>query len=189
MEHHAAIQCADLPRGVWLQLEAAEGWLMLANPAEAAAEFDQVPAEHRGHPNVLAVEWRLSEATGNKQKAWHAAFRLCELLPGCSAGWICQANSLREVRGLQAAADLLLSVADRFSSEPIVAYNLACYLAQLGEWDQAWKWLRIAFDADSESQLKVLALLDPDLKPLWEQVGDGVAIVEVEVQLPDTGSR
>jgi len=182
MEQHVSSPAPDLPWEVWFQLEFCEGWLMLGNPAEAVAEFDKVAEANRGHPNVLALQWRISEAVGNREDAWHAAFKLCELLPDCAAGWICQANSLRQIRGVQAAADLLLSVAQRFGAEPVVAYNLACYLAQLGEWEKSWSWLRDAFAADRESQLKVLALLDPDLKPLWDQIGDGVAVVQVEIR-------
>ena len=70
---------------------------MLGNPAEAVAEFDNIPQANRDHPNVLALQWRISEAIGNRGDAWHAAFKLCELLPDCAAGWICQANSLREI--------------------------------------------------------------------------------------------
>jgi predicted Zn-dependent protease len=176
MNSTPTLERADLPHAIWHRLEAVEGWLMLANPSEAKAELDQIPAEFGDDPNVLALQWRLAEATGQLHAAWQAAAKLCQLRPACAGVWICQANSLRGLRGVQAAADLLLTVADRFTEEPIVAYNLACYLAQLGNWQQSWNWLRSAFSSDANSHLKVLALLDPDLKPLWERIGNGVPV-------------
>jgi tetratricopeptide (TPR) repeat protein len=186
MDAQLSVQPAELPQEVCFQLDAVEGWLMLANPGEASAEFDSIPEEHRDHPNVLAIQWRLCRATGNPEEAWHAAYKLCELVPHCAGAWICQADSLRELRGAQAAADLLLSVADRFPEEAVLSYNLACYLTQLGEWEPAWKSLRSAFDRDPENQLKVLAVQDPDLVPLWEKLGGSVTVVTIELRTSDT---
>jgi tetratricopeptide (TPR) repeat protein len=179
MDRPTAIESAELPREVVAQLEAVEGWLMLDAPAEAMIEFEAVPEAHREHPNALALQWRLSRALGRPEDAWHAAYKLCELMPSCAGAWICQADCLRELRGMQAAADLLLSVVDRFPGEPIIPYNLACCLTQAGESDAAWKWLHAAFDADPEDQLKQLAVQDPDLIPLWEKLSNGVTVIEI----------
>jgi len=160
-----------LPHPVPMHLDAAEGWLLLGNAAEALAELDHIPAPQRDHPKALALEWRAWHTQGQPARAWYAAHRLCEILPQCSGAWICQANSLRELRGERAAARLLQPLVDRFPDDPIIPYNLACYLVHLEEWDAASKWLLRAFEIAGDSQLKAVALLDPDLKPLWEKIG------------------
>src|SRR6478736_1024260 len=114
----------ELSREAFWRCEAAEGWLLLANPSEALAELDGLPADQSGHTSVLAIEWRAATAAGRHDRAWVAAKRLCQAQPKCAGAWICQANSLRELRGPQAAADLLLCVIDRFSHDAVMQYNL-----------------------------------------------------------------
>jgi hypothetical protein len=166
----APLQIDPLPCSVHFSVEAAEGWLMLGNPAEALAELEQIPAEYHRHPRPLAVQWRAWHETGNTAEAWYAAHLLCQAVPDCSGAWICQANALRELRGERAAADLLRPLVSRFPEEPVIPYNLACYLVHLGEWQDACKWLLEAFKGDSTGQVKSLALTDDDLKPLWDKI-------------------
>jgi hypothetical protein len=52
-----------------------------------------------------------------------------------------------------------------------VGSNLACYECQLGDLSQARKWLETAFKAGDRKELKRMAMADPDLKPLWEELG------------------
>jgi hypothetical protein len=35
----------------------------------------------------------------------------------------------------------------------------------------AWKWLGIAFDLGNPKRMKLMALKDPDLEPLWAEIG------------------
>jgi hypothetical protein len=48
--------------------------------------------------------------------------------------WIHQAYALRRMTGggIKAAWDARLPAADRFPSQPMIAFNLACYACQLG---------------------------------------------------------
>jgi len=176
MNSNSATDLEELPHPVFLSLEAAEGWLLLNNSVEALAELETVPAEYRTLPKALAVEWKAADGSGQPDRACSAAQKLCELMPECGTAWICQANSLCQVKGAQAAADLLLTVVPRFYEEPILAYNLACYLAQAGDIDTAAAWLLHSFENDSNGQLKGIALVDPDLKPLWERIGEHYSV-------------
>jgi predicted Zn-dependent protease len=175
MSSDSTIEATSLPHFVFWALQAAEGWLMLGNSAEALAELEDISPEDRLIPAVLAMEWRVNEACGKKQDAWFAAKRLCQSLPHCAAAWICQANALRAIRGTEAAADLLLSVVGRFATQPVIHYNLACYNAQLGDLGVAGQWLLKAFELDGAGDLKTLSLLDPDLTPLWHGIADTFA--------------
>ena len=52
-------------------------------------------------------------------------------------------------------------------------FYAACYGAQLGRIPEAWTWLAKAFEhAESQEirqKLKLRALDEPDLKPLWQE--------------------
>jgi Flp pilus assembly protein TadD len=67
----------------------------------------------------------------------------------------------------QEAFAVLLPVARKFPTEPTIPYNLACYTAQLGDLVAARDWLAQAFRLGNAKEIKVQALEDPDLAPLW----------------------
>jgi hypothetical protein len=46
-------------------------------------------------------------------------------------------------------------------------YNLACYECQLGRLELAKEWLEKAFKLGDAKKMKLAALDDPDLEPLW----------------------
>lgn len=50
-------------------------------------------------------------------------------------------------------------------------YNLACYECQLGRLEQAKSWLEKAFGVGDPKKVKLMALEDPDLEPLWREIG------------------
>ena len=59
---------------------------------------------------------------------------------------------------------------DNFADDPILPYNLACYECQLGRLEQAKVWLEQACKLGGRKQIKLMALQDPDLEPLWEEM-------------------
>ncbi|MDX1951715.1 MAG: tetratricopeptide repeat protein [Verrucomicrobiota bacterium] len=163
----------DLPQPEKFRLDAAEGWLLLGNPIEANEELEAITSEHRFHPLVLAMRWQVYAAANWWEAAWVVAQALCDLCPHSAEAWICHANTARKVRGLMEAWEILTRVADRFPSEPIVIYNLACYSAQLGWIDMACSRLVQAFEMPNSDPLKVAAVHDPDLRPLWDKIMRG----------------
>ena len=154
-------------------LEAAQGWLILGDFVEADAELDNITPLFRVHPDVLGVRWHIY----SKAKKWDAAFEIArfyaEHLPDDPFGWIHQAYALRRMTGggIQAAWDALLPAADKFPSQPMIAFNLACYACQLGRLKEAREWLRKAMALGDEKEIKLRALDDPDLEPLWANIG------------------
>jgi hypothetical protein len=50
-------------------------------------------------------------------------------------------------------------------------YNLACYECKLGRLEQAKSWLEKAFELGDPKKIKLMALEDPDLEPLWREIG------------------
>ena len=123
------------------QIDAAEGWLMLGNPLEAHEELEKIGNEAAHHPAVLSMRWQVYAAAGWWEAAYVVSKALCELAPDCSAVRICQANTLRNYKGLMEACGLLLGIADKFQEDAVIRYNLACYTAQMNMLEDSCGWL------------------------------------------------
>jgi len=153
-----------------LHARAAEGWLDLGNAPEAEAELEKIEAKYREHPDVLEVRWHIFART----KDWEAAVKVARLIkqeaPSRTNGWLHFSYALHELKRTQEAWDSLFAVAERFPGEPTVAYNLACYAAQLGKLWEAEQWFKHALKVGEPKVLKPLALSDADLKPIWEKI-------------------
>jgi tetratricopeptide (TPR) repeat protein len=166
----ASTQSIPLPSRHFV--DAAVGWLMLGNPAEALAELKRLPPEVRRRSEVLDLYWEaLSE-----QKHWDAAFAIAleqvSLFPDLLNGWIHRAYAARrkEGGGIPEAFALLLPAVTRFPEESMVRYNLACYTAQLDRLDEAWAWFCKALAVGEGAELRAMALADDDLRPLWPRI-------------------
>jgi hypothetical protein len=86
-----------------------------------------------------------------------------------------RAYSLRRVAGggVAPAHALMLQAWQKFPREWVIAYNLACYACRLGKQDEAREWLQDAFDLASDKKaVKLQALNDRDLEPLWLKIGE-----------------
>ncbi|MBI4663563.1 MAG: tetratricopeptide repeat protein [Verrucomicrobia bacterium] len=153
-------------------LSAAVGWVELGDCKEARAELAKIAPAFRSHRDVLEANWLIESTEQNWKAALEVARSLIQADPDRSFGWLQQAYALRRVPdgGLQAAWDALLPAADQFPKEPTIPYNLSCYACQMGRLDDARDWLRRALEAGDKSSIKLMALSDPDLKPLWMEI-------------------
>jgi hypothetical protein len=61
---------------------------------------------------------------------------------------------------------------DKFPMSATMRYNLACYECQWGRLEQAKGWLEKAFKLGDANAMWLAALDDPDLKPLWREIGE-----------------
>jgi len=50
----------------------------------------------------------------------------------------------------------------------MIQYNLACYCAKLGQLDAPQEYLNKSYEFGDAKQIKLMALDDADLKPLWK---------------------
>jgi predicted Zn-dependent protease len=154
------------------RLNAALGWLGLGSAGDARAELDAIAPAQQAHPAVLEARWLLCA----QEKSWHDALAVaeCELrsAPDDSAGWLHRAYALRRVAGgsLARAWDALRPAAEKFPTEPVIAYNLSCYACQLHALDVARDWLQRAIAAGGKDAIKKMARADDDLKPLWTEI-------------------
>ena len=155
-----------------LHLRAAEGWLELGNQIEAFEELELISPRLRVHPDVLELRWQIYA----KEKKWEAcadiARAIAKLAPSRPHGWIHLAFSLHELKRTREAKEVLLPVVDKFPEESAMRYNLACYECQLGNLEGAKLLLEKTFESGDAKQMKLMALHDPDLEPLWKKIGE-----------------
>jgi predicted Zn-dependent protease len=154
-------------------LKAAVGWLELGNVTEALAELDSVSEPLQTHPNVLEARWL---ALARLQR-WEAAAKvgraLISVAPDRAAGWLHHAYALRRAPngGLMAAFNALAPVAEKFPEEPTIPYNLACYTCQMQrDSSETLAWLERAIQAGDRKEILAMALRDPDLEPMRDQI-------------------
>jgi tetratricopeptide (TPR) repeat protein len=153
-------------------LEAAQGWFELGDHVEANEELERISPENRVHPAVLEVRWQIYA----KAKKWEAALdiasALIQLAPEHPFGWVHRSFTLHELKRTDEARDNLLRVVGKFPGDQTIRYNLACYECQLGRLEQAKNWLEKAFKMGDAGAIRLAALDDPDLEPLWKQIGE-----------------
>ncbi len=151
-------------------VNAALGWLDLHTAAEARAELQQVSAANASHAEVLEVWWRVHAA----ELHWDEALRVAELelvaAPDRMSGWVDRSYSLHELRRTREAREALLPAVEKFPEASLIPYNLACYECQLGNPVEAHRWLRKAIARGEKGEIKDLALNDPDLAALREEI-------------------
>ena len=157
------------------RLNAALGWLGLNSPADARAELDAIAPAQQSHSAVLETRWLLCAHEKNWVEALKAAELELKFAPEDSSGWLHRAYALRRVDngGLPQAWDALLTAAEKFPEEPVIAYNLACYACQLNQLADARKWLQCAVKIGGQEVIQKMALADDDLKPLWPEIENG----------------
>jgi predicted Zn-dependent protease len=145
-------------------LVAAQGYSELGLPDLALVELSEIPEDDQHE--CMVVETRLAVLIQVKryQEALPCGRELCHLAPDRTTGFIHVAFCLHELGNTLAARELLLSGPSSLKSEPTYYYNLACYEAVLGNFDQARAHLGVSFAMDRK--LREHAHTDPDLAVL-----------------------
>ncbi len=149
-------------------LSAAEGWLGLGDWRSANDELENINPVYRADPAVLALRLRIYSDAKHWELALEVAERLVEIFPDDSGTWVDRSFALHEMKRTKEAHDLLLPALEKFPDEAIIPYNLGCYACQLGEIKKAKALLSLAFERGDENEIKLIALDDPDLAPLWK---------------------
>lgn len=146
------------------QLSYAVGYMQLGMYADAEAELFGVDAVHRFSPEVLAVSVELYHQCKDWHKLSEAAESLIDANSANPGAWVSAAYALRRLKGIYAAKMKLLEALTLHPSEPTIQFNLGCYSAQLGEFDEAECYVRSAIGLDPA--FKKIAQEDEDLEPL-----------------------
>ena len=154
----------------WKQLvESAEGYLDLGMPDEASAELDGMPTESS---SKLEVVWLRTEIYKQKRD-WPMmrdfAEKLVKLCPEECNPWVWFASATRRSRSIMEAQVILVDALKHHDSEPTIHFNLACYACLAGDLPLARE--RLACACLLEPKKHARALKDPDLEPLWAELG------------------
>jgi len=153
-------------------LDAAEGWLGLGNFLAANEELEQISPGLRAHPQVLELRYQIYSQVGKWDLAAEVAKEMSEMLPDNPWGHFHLAYALHELKKTQEAYDCLIPVIERFPNEWLMLFNLACYSCQLGKMKEAMQCLEKAGDLASKKDIRLMALDDADLEPLWTKIGE-----------------
>ena len=153
-----------------LHLQAAQGWCELQAFVEADVELDKITASLRAHPKVLEVRWQIYANLEKWAGALDIASAIVKLEPDWPNGWIYRASSLTELNRQQEAYETLGAAAALFPTDKIILYDLACICCTLKRVDEARLWLGKAIETGG-NEIKLRALDDEDLEPLWKEVG------------------
>jgi|ERR1035437_359842 tetratricopeptide (TPR) repeat protein len=161
------MSCSKIQPPDSLHLQATQGWLELGNHVEASSELEKISPCKQRHPDVLNVRWEVCAAARNWEAALEIASALIRLDAQDPLGWVHRSYALHELKRTADARDNLLRVVEKFPDNATMRYNLACYECRLGRLDQAKAWLEKAFEIGDAKAMKIAALDDPDLAPIW----------------------
>ncbi len=154
-------------------VSAAQGWMELGCPREADEELAQIGPTLRRHPEVLQLRWHILAKSKRWDQCLDIGRTMVEVEPEEPYGWINYANALFYLKRFQEAYEVLCPVLERFPTNPFLRYNLACYVCQLGKLKDACDWFQKALALGDRDQLREMALKDPDLEPVWEEIRRG----------------
>jgi tetratricopeptide (TPR) repeat protein len=148
--------------------QAAAGYAELGMLLEANSELDEIDPFNRAAPEVLAVRIEIYRGLQKWDLMQELAKRLTDFQPDDIHWTISLAYATRRADSIEAAKQVLLNAQPKFPNDAAIKYNLACYFCQTGDIKTAKNYLKKAFQIDSS--LRMAALEDEDLKPLWESL-------------------
>lgn len=150
------------------RITAAQGYVELGLHEEARAELSHLPTSLQGRSDVLEISV-LCLMNGHRwAEALATAQKLCALEPDQPGGYIHLAFCLHELGRTEEALDVLSRGPTTLRTKPVYYYNLGCYLARLGQEEQALKLLKQSFEMDGD--LRRDARHDPDLLSLRQKL-------------------
>jgi tetratricopeptide (TPR) repeat protein len=118
------------------------------------------------------VRYGIYAKAGRWDGAVEIARTMARSLPDNPWGPFHLAFSLHELKRTQEAYDVVRVVVDKFPEHDLMRYNLACYSCQLGNLKESLTWLEKAIDLAGKKDIRLMALEDPDLEPLWAKIGE-----------------
>lgn len=150
---------------------AAQGWFGLGNLTEATAELERIDPQSRAHPEVLELRVAIFLSAKHWQSAFEVADSLVRLAPHRLRGWLARSETLHGLgRTREAAQQLGLAMGTEHSGRWEVKYALAQYACQEQRFKAAYAFLKDALDTAESPDLRLKALDDPLLEPLWARI-------------------
>lgn len=153
------------------RVQYAMGYIALGLIDQASDELEAVAFEDRFAPEVMAARLDLHTAAGHWDIVANFARRLLDLDKSDTCAWVALGCAVRRLESIEAARDLLASIADAEGATcATIQYNLACYLCLTGDIDGAKS--RLAKACALNARFKEAGLDDPDLQRLWSHIAE-----------------
>lgn len=150
-------------------LDTTLGYLALGMYQDAWDELESLPPEAKADVGVIELRIEILQRLGKWEFARVLAESLAKRCPENPHWWILWAYSLRREQSVEAAQSVLSEARAIHPDVGMIAYNLACYACVLGDLEETRALLQTAFSLDP--LLRKTALDDPDLEPLWLDLG------------------
>lgn len=160
------------------QLRAVEGYIELEMYDDAKDELEQIDPACPAVSRILALKlciyagqskWRLMEASAKK---------LAQRNPHDSQWAIWRAYAAARGESIEGAKKILLQALRTHPNDPRIHYALGCYESHLQHFYIAKRHLARAIQLDA--RLKLLALTDEELEPLWAEIEQLDSEAEIE---------
>lgn len=134
----------ELSRPDFAHFNAANGWLELGLPVEAAREVSDISAASQNQRDVLLLKCRIHLAGRNWVEAANVAKRLLTDVPAELQAWLTLADAVLHIEpeGPKAAIKCLLIAEKDFSSNWRYLLRLSRYAALAKDFRSARKWMR-----------------------------------------------
>lgn len=152
-----------------IHLEAAHGYVDLGMFLDANEELEKIDPDVRHVPEVLALRLCIYQKLEKWDLMQAVALKLTRYDPSEAQWAINLAFAIRRSSSIPAAKAILEDFLKLNGLEPRVQYTLACYECQLGHVAKAKEYLSEVFTVAPE--LRMRALDDEDLEPLWDMLG------------------
>jgi Flp pilus assembly protein TadD len=136
---------------------------------DAAMVLEEIAPEDKTRNEVLGTRVVLYMAAKKWDMAAAVASHLVKVNPQNQVWWINLAYPIRRIDGVADAEAFECSVCDGSRMVAGIAFNLACYASVTGRFEEAKVHLRHAVEL--EKDVRLLALDDEYLKPLWDWIG------------------
>jgi Flp pilus assembly protein TadD len=150
----------------WLQVAICE----LGMFDDAALALEEIEPEDKTRNEVLGARVNLYMAAKKWDMAAAVGSHLVKVEPENEVWWISLGYSIRRSEGVEKAEAILLRAQTIHPKVAMIAFNLACYASVTGRMEEAKKRLRDAIALDKD--IRGLAIVDEDLRPLWDWIGD-----------------
>ena len=148
---------------------ASSGSLELGMFDDAALVLEEIAPEDKNRKEVLRMRVQIYMAARKWDMVAAVASHLVKVDPQTAGWWISLAYALRRTESVEKAEAILLRAQAIHPKVAMIAFSLACYASVAGRMVEAKEHLRRAIKLDKD--IRVLALDDEDLKPLWDWIG------------------
>ncbi len=150
------------------RLRTAEGCIELGMYAEADAELGKIDSSCPALSRVLALKLCSYAGMAKWELMAAVAENLAKHNPNDVQWAIWWAYSVGKGQAIEAAKAILIRALQIHPNDPRLHYALCCYESRLQHFKMAKRHLARAVQLDS--RLKLVALNDEDLQPLWSEI-------------------